>query len=86
LTVEITLVSAVPLSFGSVGDMANHTPPTPPTSAFYTVAEVASYYGVSRQTIWREIRSGEIPAVRVGRCLRIPRNAAVLTTLIPTNN
>jgi excisionase family DNA binding protein len=62
------------------------TNPTPPASAFYTVAEVAQYYGVSRQTIWRQIRSGDIPAMRVGRCLRIPRNAAVLITLIPTNN
>jgi excisionase family DNA binding protein len=32
-----------------------------------TVHEAAALAGVSRQTIWRRVRAGELPAVRVGR-------------------
>lgn len=37
-----------------------------------TVAEVAGQLRVSQMTVHRLVRSGELPAVRVGRSLRIP--------------
>ena len=38
---------------------------------FYTVAEAAKLLKVSRQTIYRLIDEGKLPAVRLKRCLRI---------------
>jgi excisionase family DNA binding protein len=37
-----------------------------------TAAEVAAQLRVSTMTIYRLIRSGELPAVRVGRNYRVP--------------
>jgi excisionase family DNA binding protein len=37
-----------------------------------TVAEVASALRVSKMTIYRLIRSGELTALRVGRSFRVP--------------
>ncbi|MGV3723555.1 MAG: excisionase family DNA-binding protein [Actinomycetota bacterium] len=42
---------------------------------FYTAAEVAPAVGVTSGRIYQLIGSGEIPATRVGRRLRIPREA-----------
>jgi excisionase family DNA binding protein len=48
----------------------------------FTVEEAASYLRVSRQTIWRLIRAGTLPAGKVGRAWRIRRIdvEALLTT------
>lgn len=40
-----------------------------------TVAEVAELLRVSTMTVYRLIRSGELPAVRVGRNYRVRRGA-----------
>lgn len=40
----------------------------------YTPKEAMAYLGVSRGTLYRLIRSKQIPAVRVGGQLRIPRS------------
>jgi len=40
-----------------------------------TVAEVASLTRVSKMTVYRLVRSGEIDKVRIGRSFRIPRAA-----------
>jgi excisionase family DNA binding protein len=41
-----------------------------------TVAEVAGRLHVSRQTVWRRVRSGELRAVRVGgHLVRVPADA-----------
>ncbi len=40
-----------------------------------TVAEVADILRVSTMTVYRLIRSGELPAVRVGRNYRVRRAA-----------
>lgn len=51
--------------------------PSPPTSnpqtlgRFFTVAEVARQLRVSNMTVYRLIKSGQLPAVRVGRGYRI---------------
>ena len=44
----------------------------PQTPAFMTVAEVASMMRVSKMTVYRLVRSGELPAMRVGRSYRVP--------------
>ncbi len=38
---------------------------------FFTVAEVARQLRVSNMTVYRLIKSGQLPAVRVGRGYRI---------------
>ncbi len=40
-------------------------------SRFMTVGEVASVLRVSSMTVYRLINSGELPAVRIGRSLRL---------------
>ena len=40
-----------------------------------TVKEVAAYLRVSRVTAWRWCQQGVIPAFRIGRNWRIPRDA-----------
>ncbi len=48
--------------------MLPSTTPTPPT--FYDVQNVADMFRMSRMTVYRAIRSGELPAVRIrGRWL-----------------
>jgi excisionase family DNA binding protein len=40
---------------------------------FLTVAELAIYLRVSRNTAYMLVRSGQVPSVRVGGGYRIPR-------------
>jgi excisionase family DNA binding protein len=42
-------------------------------SAVVTVAQAASVFGVDVRTVTRAIESGELPAVRLGRRVLIPR-------------
>jgi excisionase family DNA binding protein len=44
------------------------------TETLLTAAEVADQLRVSTMTIYRLIRSGELPAVRVGRNYRVRRS------------
>jgi excisionase family DNA binding protein len=47
-----------------------------PERAWYSVAEVAQLLGVSRTTVWRWIRAGQLPARRMGpRTLRVDKRA-----------
>lgn len=39
-----------------------------------TVAEVASIMRVSKMTVYRMVHSGELPAIRVGRSFRVPKD------------
>jgi putative molybdopterin biosynthesis protein len=41
------------------------------TSALLSPAEVARLVAISRKTVYREIDRGELPAIHVGRQLRI---------------
>lgn len=41
------------------------------TPQLLTVAEVAELFRVSSMTVYRLIRNGELPAVRVGRSYRV---------------
>ena len=40
-----------------------------------SVREVAEFLGLAEGTVYRKVRSGELPAVRIGRSLRFPRQA-----------
>ncbi len=40
-----------------------------------TVEEVAKYLNLVPNTIYRKARAGEIPAVKVGKCWRFPKQA-----------
>ncbi len=42
---------------------------------FLTVAGVATVMRVSKMTVYRLVRSGDLPAIRVGRSFRIPEQA-----------
>ena len=42
---------------------------------FLTVAEVAEMMRVSKMTVYRRVRSGELPAIRFGRSFRVPESA-----------
>jgi excisionase family DNA binding protein len=46
-----------------------------PRVRFLTVAEVADVMRVSKMTVYRLVHSGEMPAVRVGRSFRVPKDA-----------
>jgi excisionase family DNA binding protein len=55
-----------------------------PDRAWYSVAEVAQLLGVSRTTVWRWIRAGQLPARRVGpRTLRVERRAVEARSFSP---
>lgn len=47
----------------------------PRPKRFYTIAEIASVLGVSYPTVYRAIRAGEFPAIRVRGRYVIPAKA-----------
>lgn len=50
---------------------------------FLTVAEVAEMMRVSNMTVYRLVKSGELPAVRFGRSYRIPETAVEAAVRLP---
>jgi excisionase family DNA binding protein len=55
--------------------MTDHTASTVPTAAerpWVTVAELAAILGVADRTAYEAVRSGQVPAFRIGRQYRIP--------------
>jgi excisionase family DNA binding protein len=50
---------------------------------FLTVAEVADMMRVSTMTVYRLVKSGELPAVRFGRSYRIPESAVAAAVQLP---
>ncbi len=53
---------------------ARATASTHVSSAVMTVVQVAEFLQVNKLTVYRYIRTGELPAVRLGRGLRIMRD------------
>lgn len=51
------------------------TTPLDQLPEFLTPAEVKTFLGLSRATTYELLRRGELPSVRFGRLLRIPRTA-----------
>jgi len=43
-----------------------------PTKRYYRVDEVARYFSVSEQTVYRLIDMGDLKAIRLRNCIRIP--------------
>jgi excisionase family DNA binding protein len=52
-------------------DRSTGTGPAVPQQ-LHTVAEVADALRVSTMTVYRLVQSGDLPALRVGRAIRIP--------------
>ena len=48
------------------------TVPSPASPGFLTIVEAATILRVSKQTVYRLVRAGDLEAVRVGRSVRIP--------------
>jgi excisionase family DNA binding protein len=42
----------------------------------YSMAELAQAWGVSERSVWSLVNSGRLPSFRIGRLVRIPREAA----------
>ena len=47
----------------------------PPERLTYTIEESAELLGLGRGTAYRAARAGELPVVRIGRRLLVPRHA-----------
>ncbi len=45
----------------------------PETKQFYSLEEVAELLGVNYQLIYRQVKEGKLPALRVGRIYRVRR-------------
>lgn len=41
----------------------------------YSVTDAAHALGIGRTTMWRMVQNGEVPVVRVGRRVLVPREA-----------
>ena len=48
------------------------TIPSAPTKRYYRVDEVARYFSVCEQTIYRLIDMGDMKAIRLRSCIRVP--------------
>jgi excisionase family DNA binding protein len=55
----------------SRGIMTTATEEAPVTGSLLTVAEVAGVLRVSSMTVYRLIKAGELPAIRIGKSFRI---------------
>lgn len=42
------------------------------TPEYYTVEEVAEMFRISKMTVYRMVRAGEIKSIRIGTLIRIP--------------
>lgn len=53
--------------------------------AVLTVEEAARVLRIGRGQAYQAIRCGEIPSVRIGRSIRVPRHALLALLALPTN-
>jgi excisionase family DNA binding protein len=53
----------------------NRATPLSELPEFLTVAEVAAYLRIGKGLIYEMVRSGELRSVRMGRLVRVPREA-----------
>jgi excisionase family DNA binding protein len=54
--------------------------PGGPTPVYLSPKEVAAEWAVDLQVVYKMLRSGKLPAERIGRCWRIPRSALWLAS------
>ncbi|MGE0544191.1 MAG: helix-turn-helix domain-containing protein [Dehalococcoidia bacterium] len=45
----------------------------------WTVPELAAYLGVAQRTAWKMVYSGDVPSVKLGGNVRIPREMLLRT-------
>lgn len=62
-------------SIGSQPSAEDTAPPLPSDELFFTVAEIAKTLKISDQTVRNWIDAGRLPALRIGRRVRVPRTA-----------
>lgn len=55
--------------------MINRTSPFEELPEYLTPFEVQAYLGLSRGTVYELLRRNEIPSVRFGRAIRVPKAA-----------
>ena len=53
----------------------------PEASLAYTVLETAALLGINRHTIYSYIKNGDIPSVRVGNKILVPKTAPIFQAL-----
>ena len=53
----------------------------PEASLAYTVLETAALLGINRHTIYNYIKNGDIPSVRVGNKILVPKTAPIFQAL-----
>jgi excisionase family DNA binding protein len=52
--------------------------------SYLTLSECARRYSVSRWTMMRAVQDGRLPAVRIGRCIRVAPDALELFATAPS--
>jgi excisionase family DNA binding protein len=60
---------------GRVRGAEDGGPTLPDRTPYLTVAEAAHLLRVHPQSVYRMVHAGELPHLRVGRAIRIPREA-----------
>ena len=46
-----------------------------PAQEIYTVAQVGKIFGLSRNATYEAVKRGEIPSIKIGGAIRVPRIA-----------
>jgi excisionase family DNA binding protein len=59
----------------TINTMSNRTVPYDNLPEYLTPAEVQAYLNISRNTVYELLRRNEIPHVRFGRLIRVPKAA-----------
>ena len=54
---------------------SNRDRTTKGAKSLWNVSQMAEYLGLSKDTIYRKARAGDLPAVRLGRSWRFPQEA-----------
>ena len=68
---DLPLLDRSKLEHAQEGHAGKECAPPEPGERFLSVAEVAKRLGVSEKTVRRKIASGDLPAHRVGKLLRV---------------
>jgi excisionase family DNA binding protein len=55
----------------NIEDVNEAVSPTKKTKKLLTMSQVAERWQVSIETVKRRIRSGQLPALKLGRCVRV---------------
>jgi excisionase family DNA binding protein len=78
---DLPLLDPPNLEHAQEGYTGKEYAPPEPGERFLSVAEVAERFGVSEKTVRRKIASGDLPAHRVGKLIRVSERilAAYLT-------